>query len=167
MATEIMKAERPCRHPLHRLRRHHPADRDAEDDEERARQRLRHRNGTAQQRRHRGEQHRAGEPAGWKLGGVERKSADSAEQEGFNEVVIFEAGGVGGLHARRSMPRRMRAVKFGARPVNLDAIDRAARRADFAGASTIFVQKIGSVAAPRATQWAAGAAEMDSNADLC
>jgi hypothetical protein len=65
------------------------------------------------------------------------------------------------------MPRRMRAVKSGARPVNRHAIERAVRRADFAGASTIFVQKIGSVAAPRATQWVAGAAEMDSNADLC
>jgi hypothetical protein len=54
------------------------------------------------------------------------------------------------------------------RPPRESRRDRAgARRADFAGASAIFVQKIGSVAAPCATRSVAGAAEMDSKADLC
>jgi hypothetical protein len=64
------------------------------------------------------------------------------------------------------MARRMRAVKSGARAMNLGAIDRA-RRADCAGASTIFVQRIESVAVPCATQVGRRRGEMDSKVDLC
>jgi hypothetical protein len=65
------------------------------------------------------------------------------------------------------MARRMRAVKSGARPINLDAINRARDVPTSRAQARLFVQKIGPVAVPCATQVGGRRGEMDSKVDLC